>query len=90
MAEYKQKLILTDRSLLEIKGVTKVENFDNNKIQLVTNLGDLQVEGADLDICHLNLEGEEIAIKGEVSSLIYKNSRDSLKSGKKIISRLLK
>ncbi len=90
MAEIKQRLILADRQYLELKGVTKVENFDNSHIQLITSLGDLHLKGEGLDICHLNLDEEEIAVKGHFSSLEYKNSKEGLKSGKNILNRLLK
>lgn len=86
MAEIKQRLVLMDRAYLELKGVVKVENFANSHIQLATTLGDLHLKGEELEICHLNLEEQEIAVKGMVVSLEYKN----IKSGKNLVSRLLK
>ena len=88
MDEYTQRLILTDRTMLELKGVLKVENFDNNRIHLVTNLGEMLIGGENLDICHL--EGEEIAITGEIALMEYKNLKPAAKAGKNLLSRILK
>ncbi|MEG1500566.1 MAG: YabP/YqfC family sporulation protein, partial [Clostridiales bacterium] len=76
MKDNQQQLMLSDRNLLEINGVQEVENFDALHVCLITNMGDLHIHGHDLNICHLDLQEGEVAIKGLVNSIEYKIAKD--------------
>ncbi len=64
-------LNLADRENLNMDGVEEVISFNDNKIILKTHLGGLEIKGKDLNVEKLNLEDNNIIIKGYVNSLIY-------------------
>ena len=65
------QVVLEERERLMISGVEEVESFDENTIWLSTACGDLEVQGEDLHIEALSLEGGELKVEGEVDSLTY-------------------
>lgn len=67
----KQNIILEGRRKLNINGVKEVENFDDNGIVLITDLGTLMIKGNDIKIEKLNLDLEEIAAVGDFYSFEY-------------------
>lgn len=64
-------ILLEERKKLNITGVKEVENFDDNGIILVTELGILSVKGSDIKIEKLNLDLEEISATGDFYSFEY-------------------
>ncbi len=74
------ELVLKERSSLSITGVNDVRSFDEERIRLVTTLGNLTVTGSGLHMSRLSVETGEAQIEGKISSLIYSNSinKDSL------------
>ena len=70
-------LVITDRKLMTLNGVEDVISFDDAGITMKTTLGTLSVDGNDLHISKLNLDGGEIAIEGTVNGLYYIAEADS-------------
>ena len=70
------KVTLVDRQRLEITGVEEVESFDENSIVMSTSQGDLRVQGEDLHIETLSLDGGALKVDGTVESLTYEDSVD--------------
>ena len=70
-AERRHGLELSDRNILHMTGVTKVESFDDREILLVTQLGLLSVKGENLHIRHLDLEQQELLLDGAIAALSY-------------------
>lgn len=68
-------LTLTDRNLLDVTGVTKVESFDDREIVLITHAGRLTVRGASMHIRHLDLQTGSCVLDGQVASLVYAQGR---------------
>ena len=66
-------LTLHDRKELVLGGILDVVSFDEGEIVLSTNLGDLLIEGEELKIENLSKEKGEIAVRGKISSLYYKD-----------------
>ena len=66
-----QMLVLRDRNLLEVRGVTDVVRFDEESVVLSTVCGTLTVEGASLHVQVLNLEQGTVTVDGRVDSLLY-------------------
>ena len=66
-----QMLILRDRNLLEVRGVTDVVRFDEENVVLSTSCGTLTVEGASLHVQVLNLEQGTVTVDGRVDALLY-------------------
>ena len=74
MAE--QKLRLEDRSRLTLTGVSHVVRFEEELVVLETDLGTLHVHGRELKLQDLSLEGSRAAVEGQISALIYEESRE--------------
>ncbi len=74
-------LILDNRSVLTLTGVTDVQGFDEQTVNLVTDVGALVVKGEALHINKLNLESKDVQIDGKINSLQYMGqSSKSIKS----------
>lgn len=78
------KLTLDERKSLTMTGVTEVVSFDENTVVLHTCLGTLVVQGRELQLKTLTLDGGNVAVEGQVGSLVYEEQR----SGGGWISRL--
>ena len=68
-------LTLNERNQLTMTGVTEVVSFDDAAVILRTDLGTLVVQGNDLQLKNLSLDGGQVAIDGRVSALIYEEPR---------------
>lgn len=69
------KLSLEERSRLTMTGVTEVISFEESSVVLHTSLGTLIVQGNDLKLKTLSLEGGQVAVDGHISALIYEEPR---------------
>ncbi len=78
-------LILENRSVLSLTGVTDVAGFDEQTVNVFTDYGQLIIKGSGLHISRLSLETGEVTIDGSVSSLLYSSSQQ-----KGILSKLFK
>ena len=70
-----QKLTLQQRQALTMTGVTEVVSFDDSAIVLKTHLGDLLVQGEDLVLKNLSLDGGQVAVTGQINSLVYEDPK---------------
>lgn len=82
-----QNLILQNRALLSVTGVTEVCGFDDTGISMVTVLGDLLIKGKGLRISRLSLEVGEVDVEGTVDSLEYTKLR---RKGESFLARIFK
>lgn len=69
------KLTLDERKNLSMTGVTEVVSFDENTVVLRTGLGTLMVQGSQLQLKTLTLDGGNVAVEGQVSALHYEEPR---------------
>ena len=69
------KLTLNQREDLNLTGVTEVVSFDDTAVILKTHLGTLTVQGEDLVLKTLSVEGGQVAVSGHISSLVYEEPR---------------
>jgi len=70
------KLTLNERKNLTMTGVTEVLRFDETAVMLKTALGVVEVQGQDLKLKTLSLEGGQMAVEGHISALIYEEPRE--------------
>lgn len=80
MSENKQNshnIILENRCKISMSGVEKVENFDDNEISLLTNLGELTIKGNNLHISKMDVETGEMAVDGKIIGLVYNETQKS-------------
>jgi sporulation protein YabP len=68
-------LQLKDRRNLTMSGVTEVVSFDDLSVVLKTSLGTLTVQGQELQLKTLSLDGGQVAVEGSVTALIYEEPR---------------
>ena len=73
---FPHKLTLNERKNLTMTGVNEVVSFDENMIALRTGLGLLTVQGQELKLKTLSLEGGQVAVEGQISALVYEQPRD--------------
>ena len=85
----KSNLNLENRSKLTISGVIEVINFDEIKINLNTNLGNLIIKGENLKMNKLDVQNGEVIICGDIAYMVY-NEKVSKKNNESIIKRLFK
>ena len=69
------KLTLNERKSLTMTGVTEVVSFDEGTVILHTSLGTLVVQGQNLQLKQLSLDGGQVAVDGTISSLLYEEQR---------------
>ena len=68
-------LSLAERKKLTMTGVTEVVSFEDNAVILRTSLGTLVVQGRDLQLKTLSLDGGQVAVEGTVTALVYEEPR---------------
>ena len=73
--QFPHKLTLHQRNNLTMTGVTEVERFEESLVVLKTSLGLLTVQGQELKLKTLSLEGGQVAVDGQISALIYEEPR---------------
>lgn len=75
--ELPHKLSLNERKALTMTGVAEVVSFDDSAVILHTSLGTLMVQGRELQLKTLSLDGGQVAVDGHISALVYEEPRQS-------------
>ena len=68
-------IIMEDRRLLTVSGVSDVDSFDEQTVVVYTDLGLLTIRGNSLHINRLSVEVGELSVEGEINSLSYFDSQ---------------
>ena len=68
-------LTLSDRKKLTLTGVSEVISFDDTAVVVHTPLGTLLVQGQELQLKTLTLDGGNVAVEGQIAALIYEEPR---------------
>ncbi len=79
MASMPHNLVLEDRRMLTVSGVSDVDSFDEETVVVFTDMGELTVRGKNLHINRLSVEIGELTVEGNIAALIY--SDETPKSG---------
>lgn len=69
------RLTLAERNKLTVTGVTEVVSFEDREVVLQTGMGILTVQGSQLQLKTLSLEGGQMEVEGSVSALVYEEAR---------------
>lgn len=64
-------IMLEDRHMLTVSGVSDVDSFDEEAVTVFTDMGELTVRGSNLHINRLSVEVGELTVEGNISALIY-------------------
>lgn len=81
--EKAKTLILKDRRELMLDGVKEVISFDENGAVVLTELGELCVEGVGIRLSNLDAAGGEVQITGRIDAMIYSEESADKKKGLK-------
>lgn len=76
-AHLPHKLQLNERTSLTMTGVAEVVSFDENTVVLQTSLGLLVIQGQQLQLKNLSLEGGQVAVEGSIRALSYEEPRQT-------------
>ena len=76
-AHLPHKLQLNERTSLTMTGVAEVVSFDENTVVLQTSLGLLVIQGQQLQLKNLTLEGGQVAVEGSIRALSYEEPRQT-------------
>ncbi len=71
MQSMPHNLVLEDRRILTVSGVSDVDSFDEQTVIVFTDMGELTVRGSNLHINKLSVEVGELTIEGNIAALIY-------------------
>ena len=71
------KLTLNERKSLTMTGVTEVVSFVEGTVVLKTCLGTLVIQGQELQLKTLTLDGGNVAVEGRISALTYEEPRQA-------------
>ena len=71
MVQEEHSLRLGGRAERTITGVTEVSRFEEDGVLLQTDMGELTVQGEQLQLKELSLDGGRVAVSGSISALIY-------------------
>ena len=64
-------VVIANKKQMTVSGVVRVENFNESMIVLVTEFGQMTIEGTNLHISRLSLETGEMNIDGDIIGLFY-------------------
>ena len=85
-----QNLILENRGKLSISGVLDVLSFDDQIVIVETELGLLTIKGNNLRINKLSIDTSEVIVEGDITSLVYSESKGTDKTKGSLISKIFK
>ncbi len=74
-------LILLERKKLNLSGIKDVSSFDDLSVYLITEQGNLLIEGTDLHITVLDVASGCMTIEGLICSMIYHDKDLKKKDG---------
>ena len=69
------KLTLNERKQLTMTGVSEVVSFDDTSVVLHTSLGTLVIQGRELQLKTLSLDGGQVAVDGTIVALGYEEPK---------------
>lgn len=81
---------INQRKNMNITGVKKIENFDENEFLLETNMGYISIKGNNLEIIKLDTYQGNVSIKGKIDSFIYIENSNKKEKNEGIFSKLFK
>ncbi|MCR5122690.1 MAG: YabP/YqfC family sporulation protein [Ruminococcus sp.] len=67
----RHSIVMQDCTNLSISGVTDADSFDENRIQLFTECGEMAVIGENLHVNEMNVDTGRLTVEGTVTAIIY-------------------
>ena len=64
-------LQIENRNKITLSGITDVGSFNEETVQLESDLGGLEIRGENLQVTKLSLEEGDVSVEGKISSVAY-------------------
>lgn len=62
---------IDERQLMRVSGVKDVDSFNEQEVQLLTEAGELHIEGMGLHMTKLDLDAGQVILEGDILALEY-------------------
>ena len=89
----KHSIVLEDRKNMTLTGIKEVSNFNEQKIELLTEMDQLTITGRSLHIINFSPNTGDLRLRGTIDSLVYadknKNRGPVWERFKELITRLI-
>lgn len=69
------RLTLNERKQLSVTGVSEVVSFEDTAVVLRTELGTLIIQGRELQLKTLSVEGGQVAVDGTICAMHYEEPK---------------
>lgn len=80
---------ITDRSVMSLSGIKKINSFDNEEFLMESNMGIILLKGEKLEIIKLDTHDGNVKIKGKINNFTYiENTKKSKEES--LIAKLFK
>ena len=79
-------IIMENREKISMSGIKKVDNFDDQTIILLTEMGELTIKGENLHISKMDVDTGDLKVTGKIYGLIYNETQ----RGSSIFKMLIK
>lgn len=89
MDETSQNILIENRKIFRITGVSKITSLNPLEFILETSLGILTIKGADMEMKSFDIDKKIIDANGKIDSFFY-NNKSSKKTDKGFIQKLFK
>ena len=86
--DYNHEINLRQRKEMTVNGVVEVISFDEENVQLITDCGEMYIEGEELRVDTLDKDRKIIVLNGRIDAVYY--SADITKEKHGFLRRLLK
>ena len=73
---FPHKLTLNERKNLTMTGVTEVLRFEDSAVVLRTGQGTALIQGQELKLKTLSLDGGQMAVEGNICAISYEEPRE--------------
>ncbi len=71
MDDKKYQLLINNRESVDLNGVIKLDSFNQNEFLVETELGYLNIKGANLSLGLMDMDKGTLTIQGRIDSLSY-------------------
>lgn len=77
-------ITISSRKLMTLTGIEDVISFDEESVVMRSSLGIMTIDGGELHIIKLELDGGNVTIEGNINGLFYMDAseKEPSKSGK--------
>lgn len=62
---------IDERQLMRVSGVKDVDSFNEQEVQLLTEAGELRIEGMGMHMTKLDLDAGQVILEGDILALEY-------------------